>query len=43
MLAATLEDDKSKHVVVVKSVVRFPFYEDTIEVDGWPLALTKTK
>jgi hypothetical protein len=42
-LTATLADGSSKHVVVVKSVIRFPFYEDTVEVDGRPLVLARTK
>jgi hypothetical protein len=42
-LTATLEDGIHKHVVVLKSVIRFPFYQDTVEVDGQPLVLTKTK
>jgi len=42
-LTATLEDGINKHVVVVKSVIRFPFYEYTIEVDGRSLVLTQTK
>ena len=42
-LTATLEDGINEHVVVVKSVIRFPFYEDTVEVNGQPVVLTKTK
>jgi len=42
-LNATLEDGPNHHTVFVKSVIRFPFYEDTVEVDGQPIFLTKTK
>jgi len=42
-LTATLADGINEHVVVLKSVIRFPFYEDTVEIDGRPLFLTKTK
>ena len=42
-LTATLRHASDKHEVVVKSIVRLPFYDDTVEVDGRPLALTKTK
>jgi hypothetical protein len=42
-LTATIDEGKRKYEVVVKSVIRFPFYQDTIEVDGRLLELTKTK
>jgi hypothetical protein len=42
-LTAALKHAGDKHEVVVKSVIRFPFYEDTVEVDGRPLVLSKTK
>ncbi len=42
-LTGTLKNGGDEHVVVVKSVIRLPFYEDTVEVDGRPLVLTKTK
>ncbi len=42
-LTATLKNGVNEHAGVVKSVTRFPFYDDTVEVDGRPLALTKTK
>jgi hypothetical protein len=41
-LTATLEDGMNEHVVVVRSVIRFPFYEVAVEVDGQPLVLAKT-
>ena len=42
-LTATIDEGKRKYEVVVKSEIRFPFYHDTIEVDGRLLELTKTK
>jgi hypothetical protein len=42
-LTARLKDGIKEHVVVVKSVIRFPFYEDTVEVDGRRVALNKTR
>jgi hypothetical protein len=42
-LTAALKDGNNRHAVVLKSVIRFPYYEDTVEIDGKPLALTKTK
>jgi hypothetical protein len=42
-LTATLKHNGDKHTVVAKSIVCFPSTEDTIEIDGQILHLTKTK
>ena len=42
-LTGTLEHDSVQHTVVAKSINRFPFSDDSIEVDGQVLPLTKTK
>jgi len=42
-LAGTLGHNGVQHTVVAKSVVRFPSADDTVEIDGEPLTLTKTK
>jgi hypothetical protein len=42
-LSATFDDGASPHAVVLRSVIRFPFYEDTVDVDGQPVFLNKTK
>lgn len=42
-LTGTLEHNGVQHTVVAKSRVHFPSTEDTVEIDGQALALTKTK
>src|SRR5579859_577691 len=42
-LTGTFEHNGVKHTVVAKSVEHFPSAEDTIEIDGETLPLTKTK
>ena len=42
-LDATFDDGTKTHAVVLKSIIRFPFYEDTVDVDGQPVFLNKTK
>ena len=42
-LSANLPDGDTRHTVIVNSVLRFPRYEDSIEVNGAPIVLTKTK
>jgi hypothetical protein len=42
-LTATLRDGGKEHAVVLRSVIRFPSYKDTVDVDGQPLPLTKRK
>jgi hypothetical protein len=41
LLTGTLEHNGVQHTVVAKSIVRFPSSEDTIDVDGQALPLTK--
>jgi len=43
LLTATLEHNGEEHTVTAKSIVKFPSTEDTIEIDGQTLRLTKTK
>ncbi len=43
VLTGTLEHNGVQHTVVAKSIVHFPSTEDTIEVDGQALPLTKTQ
>ncbi len=40
-LTATLLHDGTPHTVIAKSVVKFPFTKDTIEIDGQLIRLTK--
>ena len=40
-LTATLEHNGIQHTIVAKSIVHFPTTEDSIEIDGQPLPLTK--
>ena len=42
-LTGSLEHDGVQHTVVAKSINRFPFTDDSIEVGGQVLSLTKTK
>jgi hypothetical protein len=42
-LTGTLEHDGVQHTVVAKSINHFPFSDDSIEVDGQVLPLTKSK
>jgi hypothetical protein len=42
-LTGTFEHQGVKHTVAAKSTVHFPSANDTIEVDGKALPLTKTK
>jgi hypothetical protein len=43
VLTATLEHDGEQHTVVARAIVHFPNADDTIEVDGQVLPITKTK
>jgi hypothetical protein len=43
LLSGTLEHNGVQHTVVAKSIVHFPSTEDTIEIDGQTLPLTKMK
>jgi hypothetical protein len=43
LLTGTLEHNGVQHAVVAKSIVHFPSTEDTIEIDGQALPLTKVK
>lgn len=40
-LTGILEHDGTQHTVTARSIVRFPSAEDTIEVDGQALNLTR--
>jgi len=42
-LTATLEHSGVQHSIVARSIVHFPLVEDTIEIDGKTLTITKTK
>lgn len=42
-LTGTLEHEGVPHTVVARSVVRFPSAQDTLEVDGRALSLTRTQ
>ena len=42
-LTGGFEHNGVQHTVVAKSINRFPFTDDTIEIDGKPLTVTKTK
>jgi hypothetical protein len=42
-LTATFEHNGVQHTLVAKAVEHFLSTDDTIEIDGTPLALTKTK
>ena len=42
-LTGTFEHHGVQHTVIAKSVERFLTADDSIEVDGKPLTLTKTK
>ena len=42
-LQATFEDDGVEHNVVAHSTIRFPSADDSIEVDGQLLPVTKTQ
>src|SRR3569832_2760106 len=43
LLSGTLDHNGVQHTVVAKSIVHFPSTEDTIEIDGQTLPLTKMK
>ena len=43
ILTAALEHAGGRHTVIAKAVRHFLSTDDTIEIDGKPLALTKTK
>ncbi len=43
VLRAVIDEGRTRHEVVVRSVLRFPFYRDAIEVDGRALELTRTR
>lgn len=40
-LTATLVHNGEPHTIIAKSIVHFPFTEDTIEIDGHPFPLTR--
>jgi hypothetical protein len=42
-LTGALEHDGVRHSVVARSVIRFPWTEENIEIDGNPLTLTRKK